>query len=111
MAPVGQLFQTVGGWLEGAGNVVADGFKQIGELAVDVVKEIGKVGEAAINDPIGTIAKIAAVATQQYWALPLISAASVVANGGDLMQAAISAGISYAGMQLSWSVVLAFGCK
>lgn len=101
MAVVGQIFETVGGWIEGAGDVVADGFKQIGSLAVDVVNEIGKVGQAAINDPIGTIAKIAAVATQQYWALPLISAASVVANGGDLMQAAISAGISYAGMEIA----------
>jgi len=64
-------------------------------------REVGKIGQAAINDPVGTIAKVAAVATQQYWALPLISATTVVANGGDLGQAAMAAGISYAGMYIA----------
>jgi hypothetical protein len=69
----------------------------VGHAAEDVGREIGKVGEAAAQDPIGTIAKVAAIATQQYWALPLISAATVIAHGGDIGQAALAAGISYAG--------------
>jgi hypothetical protein len=88
-------------------DVIFEPVKQIGNIASDIVREVGnaaesignevvKIGEAAINDPVGTIAKVAAVATQQYWALPLISAATVVANGGDLGQAALAAGISYA---------------
>jgi hypothetical protein len=78
------------------GNIASDIVSEVGNIAQSVGQEIGKIGEAALNDPIGTIAKVAAVATQQYWALPLISAATVVANGGDLGQAALAAGISYA---------------
>jgi hypothetical protein len=88
-------------------DVIFEPVKQIGNIASDIVREVGnaaqsigdevvKIGQAALNDPIGTIAKVTAVATQQYWALPLISAATVVANGGDLGQAAIAAGVSYA---------------
>ena len=97
MAAVAQFVETV----------VFEPVKQIGNIASSVVREVGnaaqsignevvKIGEAAIKDPVGTIAKVAAVATQQYWALPLISAATVVANGGDLGQAALAAGVSYA---------------
>ena len=98
----------MGGVAESVGDVVGDTFTAIGDIAESAVREVGhvaesvgqqlgKVGQAAINDPIGTIAKVTAVATQQYWALPLISAADVVAHGGNLEQAALAAGVSYAG--------------
>jgi len=100
----------MGAVAEAVGGVVGDildPIKKVGEIAEDVVREVGhacesvgrevgKVGQAAIDDPVGTIAKVAAIATQQYWALPLISAATVMAHGGDLGQAALAAGISYA---------------
>jgi phage shock protein A len=79
------------------GNIASDVVREVGHAAESVGREAGKIGQAAVNDPIGTIAKVAAVATQQYWALPLISAADVVAHGGNLEQAALAAGISYAG--------------
>lgn len=88
-------------WLEGAGDTISSGFREIGKFAESVGREIGKVGQAAINDPIGTIAKVAAIATQNYWALPVISAATVVANGGDLQQAALSAGLTWAGIEIA----------
>jgi hypothetical protein len=102
----------MGGVAQAVGNFVGDVFESVGDIAEDAVREVGKavesvgkeaakIGEAAIKDPVGTIAKVAAIATQQYWALPLISAATVVANGGDLMQAGIAAGISYAGMSIA----------
>jgi hypothetical protein len=79
----------VGGIVNKAVDTVAHAVESIG-------REVGKIGQAAINDPIGTIAKVAAVATQQYWALPVISAADVVAHGGNLEQAATAAGVSLA---------------
>jgi len=97
------------------GEFVGDAFKVVGDITMDAVQAVGagieSVGQAvggviegALNDPIGTIAKVAAIATQQYWMLPLISAATVVANGGDLGQAALAAGISYAGMYIASGV-------
>jgi hypothetical protein len=80
----------------GAGRAIESGVRELGKGAEGLGREIGKVGQAAINDPVGTTLKVAAIATQQYWALPLISAGTVVANGGSIEQAAIAAGISYA---------------
>jgi len=79
------------------GHIAESAVREVGHACESVGREVGKVGQAAVNDPVGTIAKVAAIATQQYWALPLISAATVVAHGGDLGQAALAAGISYAG--------------
>lgn len=91
--PVVQTFNEV----SKIGTIASDIVREVGHATESIGKEVGKIGQAAINDPIGTIAKVAAVATQQYWALPLISAADVVAHGGNLEQAMISAGVSYAG--------------
>lgn len=93
---VSDAFEGVGDVIESVGDIAEDVVREVGHAAEDVGREVGKVGQAAIDDPVGTIAKVAAIATQQYWALPLISAATVVANGGDLGQAALAAGISYA---------------
>jgi hypothetical protein len=104
---MGAVAQAVGDFASQAVETVFEPIKQVGQVAESVVREVGhaaesvgrevgKVGQAAVNDPVGTIAKVAAIATQQYWALPLISAATVMAHGGDLGQAALAAGISYA---------------
>ena len=103
---MGAVAQAVGDFASQAVETVFEPIKQVGQVAESVVREVGhaaesvgrevgKVGQAAINDPVGTIAKVAAIATQQYWALPLISAATVMAHGGDLGQAALAAGVSY----------------
>ena len=78
-----------------------------------VGKTLEKVGQAAANDPIGTIAKVAAVCTGQLYLLPVISAVDVLAHGGDLGQAALSAGISYVGMGIASGVsdMLASGAE
>jgi hypothetical protein len=92
---VGGAFDFVGDVVESVGDIALDAVELVGDAVVSIGEEVGKIAEAAVNDPIGTIAKVAAIATQQYWALPLISAATVVANGGDIGQAALAAGISY----------------
>lgn len=97
---MGGVADAVGGFFGGAidavGGIVNSAVETVGHAVESIGREVGKIGQAAINDPIGTIAKVAAIATQQYWALPLISAADVVAHGGNLEQAAMAAGVSYA---------------
>lgn len=75
----------------------------------EVIKPVGnaleKVGQGIANDPITFIAQVAAIATQQYWALPVIAAASTAAHGGDFEQiitaTAISAATAYVGANAS----------
>jgi hypothetical protein len=90
--------------LKQVGKTIESGVREIGKGVEGLSREVGKVGQAAINDPVGTSLKVAAIATQQYWALPLISAGTVVANGGSIEQAAISAGISAAAMAVSYGI-------
>jgi hypothetical protein len=60
-----------------------------------VVDTVTNTVKAAISDPIGTIAKVAAVATGNAWALPLISGADTIAHGGSVTDALKSAGTAY----------------
>lgn len=87
---------TVGGAIDIVGDV-AEGIVDVAADAVDTVADtVGDVVQGALQDPLGTIATVAAVATQQYYLLPAISAGKVVANGGDLDDALKAAAISYA---------------
>ena len=92
---VEDAFEFVGDVIEDVGDVISD----VVEVAVDVVEDVGDfVGnavEAALDDPVGTIAKVAAVATGNAWALPYISAGSVIVNGGSLEDAIIAGGTTY----------------
>lgn len=86
----------VGGAVEAVGDAVED----VGQFVVDdIVEPVAQAVENTVQsiekDPIGSIAKIAAVATGQFELLPLISAADTLAHGGSLEQAALNAGISY----------------
>ena len=103
MSGVGSFFASIdpGPAIKSVGQTIESGVREIGKGAEGLGREVGKVGQAAINDPIGTTLKVAAIATQQYWALPVISAGTVIANGGSIEQAAISAGISAAAMAVS----------
>ena len=103
------------GVAEAISNAVSDVGETIGDVGGKVVDAVGgavqtigstlkSVGDAALNDPIGTIAKVAAVATGQLYLLPVISATDVIAHGGNLEQAALSAGLSYAGMGIASGV-------
>jgi hypothetical protein len=86
----------VGGVADAVGDVAQAVVDTAGSVVEAVGKTVEKVVDTAVNDPIGTIAKVAAVATGQFELLPAISAVDVVAHGGDLGQALESAAISYA---------------
>jgi len=63
---------------------------------VDPVVDMGQaILKAAGEDPLKAIATIAAIATGQLWLIPLIDGAAVLADGGDLKDAAKAAAISY----------------
>jgi len=101
---VSSVGEFVGDAVKVVGDITMDAVQAVGQGLESVGQAVGGVIEGALNDPVGTIAKVAAIATQQYWMLPLISAATVVANGGSLGDAALAAGISYAGMYIASGV-------
>jgi hypothetical protein len=91
----------VGGAVEAVGDAVED----VGQAVIDnVVEPVASAVENTVqsiaDDPIGSMAKIAAVATGQFELLPLISAADTLAHGGSLEQAALNAGISAVGAEV-----------
>lgn len=79
-------------WTEGAGEQLAklDPGPAIGDLGEQFDKEVLQKVD------VGTVATVAAIATQQYYLIPYISAANTAINGGDLTDVAVSFGISYA---------------
>jgi len=92
--------------VEETGNKLGGAFKAVGKIANDIVDAAEKVVtqalttvektvQAALDDPIVTIARIAAVATGQFELLPVINAASVISHGGSIEQAGTSAFLSY----------------
>ena len=92
-------------WTEGAGEQLAniDPLPAIGEqlAKIDPGPAIGDLGEQFDKEvlqqvDVGTVATIAAIATQQYYLVPYISAANTAIKGGDITDIAVSFGISYA---------------
>lgn len=85
--PLGKirLYKPVLNVIEKTGDAIADGVDWVVDKVIDpVMTTVGNVIDSALSDPAKAIAQIAAIATQQYWALPLIEGASVAAHGGDL---------------------------
>jgi hypothetical protein len=90
---------------DGAADIISDVVESVGDVledVVDVIKDAGSwiddnVLQPLKEDPIGTIATVAAVATGNAHLVPYINAANTVAKGGDLGDAALSFGASYVG--------------
>lgn len=101
--PIGTVTDTLDkadNWTEAAGEQLA---------AIDPGPAIGVIGEQIdrnviqpmAKDPVGSIATIAAIASQQYYLLPVIAGANVAIKGGRLEDIALAAGIAYAGAQFA----------
>ena len=92
----------VGDVVEGVGDVVQS---VVDNVVEPVAKAVGNTIESALDNPVATLARVAAVATGQFELLPLIGAADVAAHGGDFGDMAKAAAISYvagqAGAQVS----------
>lgn len=85
---LGDVVEGVGDVVEGAVDVAGDIVETVGDTVVNTV-------EAAIDDPVKTIATVAAVATGNAYLIPYINAADVIADGGDLGDAAKAFGTAY----------------
>jgi hypothetical protein len=87
----------------GAVSDVVESVGDIGETVVkaagDVVDTVGDVAQGvvqgAIDDPLGTIAKVGTAIYAPYL-LPVVTAGHVIANGGDIGEALQSGAISWA---------------
>ena len=79
-------------WTEGAGEQLSkiDPGPALGDLGEQFDKEVLQKVD------VGTVATVAAIATQQYYLVPYISAANTAIKGGDITDIAVSFGISYA---------------
>jgi len=106
-APVKAVAQVVAAPVKAVANVVektvdvvGDALEDTWDVVVDAadwtVDTAKGVVQGALDDPIKTIAQVAAVATGQYYLLPAIAAADVAAAGGDIKDIAKAAAISYA---------------
>lgn len=87
-------------WTEAAGDQLAE---------IDPGPAIGDAGEyidksilqPMAQDPVGSVAMIAAIATQQYYLLPYIAAANTAIKGGKIEDIALSFGTAYVAGQLA----------
>jgi hypothetical protein len=99
---------TVGNLVDLVEDTVGNVFEVIGDVAdwvMDdiinpIVEGIGDTIQYVLDNPIEAIAKIAAVASGQLWAIALVDAAIVLDNGGDFNDAVKAAAISYAGASI-----------
>jgi len=104
-------------------DVVSDTFdkadnwtEQVGEdlAKIDPGPALGDIGEKFDKEvlqqvDVGTVATVAAIATQQYYLIPYIAAANTAINGGSPVQIATSFGIAYAGGQFAPGISEAAG--
>lgn len=65
------------------------------EIIQPVATAIGDVVEAVIDDPIATIASVAATVTGNLWAVPLINGADTLAKGGNFGDVLKSVAVGY----------------
>ena len=97
MSSVFKVFSAPVKWIGDAVSSVVDfAVDNILEPVIDIVSG---VVEGMMDDPITTIAMIAAMVTGQVWAIPLIAGVSTAVQGGDIMDIAIAVAASYAGAQ------------
>lgn len=110
--PAGALPLVGGGGGGGLFDGIGDAFSSLADtatsiveqVAAPVVKAVENTVQSAVNDPIGTMAKVAAVATGNPELLPLISGADVIANGGSIDQALTAGATSYVAGQVGGEV-------
>ena len=66
----------------------------VDDIIAPIAESVTDIVDAALSDPIGTIAKVYAVSTGQLYLLPYISAATTAINGGSLTDVVKAAAVS-----------------
>ena len=102
---MGGVARAVGKALSGAakavGNVVDFAVDKIAKPAVDFV---GDTLKGLAEDPLGTAAKIALIATNNAWALPLVEGANVAVKGGDIGDVLKTVAVAYTAKKIAGEV-------
>lgn len=88
--------------LGSAGDFVENTVSSAGDYVGDQIQEI-------IDDPVKAAAKVAAVASGNAWALPLIEGIDTIEEGGTIGEGLLSAGKSYVGQQIGAELGSQFG--
>jgi hypothetical protein len=70
---------------------------------------VGNQLQEIVDDPVKAAAKVAAVASGNAWALPIIEGVDTIEEGGTLEEGLLSAGKSYAGQQIGAELGSQFG--
>jgi hypothetical protein len=85
----------------------------VGDFVENTVSSAGDFVESQIqeivDDPVKAAAKVAAVATGNAWALPVIEGIDTIEEGGTIGEGLLSAGKSYAGQQIGAELGSQFG--
>jgi hypothetical protein len=98
------------GWVEDKiVDPILGGVSDVVEWTIDevidpVVNTVEQVIEGMLDNPVKTIAQVAAIVTQNYWALPLIEGADVAAKGGDIEDVAKAVAVSYVTQKIATPV-------
>ena len=96
----------VGDFVENTLGSAGDFVENTASSAVDYV---GDQIQEIIDDPVKAAAKVAAVASGNAWALPLIEGIDTIEEGGTIGEGLLSAGKSYAGQQIGAELGSQFG--
>jgi len=85
----------------------------VGDFVENTVSSAGDFVESQIqeivDDPVKVAVKVAAVASGNAWALPIIEGVDTVQEGGSVEEGLLSAGKSYAGQQIGAELGSQFG--
>ena len=83
-------------------DFIENTFGSVGDYVGAQIQEI-------VDDPVKAAAKVAAVASGNAWALPIIEGVDTIEEGGTLEEGLLSAGKSYAGQQIGAELGSQFG--
>jgi len=85
----------------------------VGDFVENTVSSAGDFVESQIqeivDDPVKAAVKVAAVASGNAWALPIIEGVDTIEEGGTIGEGLLSAGKSYAGQQIGAELGSQFG--
>ena len=102
---VEDVFDAVGDAIDWVGDAISDVADFVADEIINPVFDfVGDTIQGLLDDPLVTIAKVAAVATGNAWAIPLIDGANVAANGGDIGDVLKATAISYVAGQVGGEV-------
>lgn len=82
--------------VEAVGDLVGGVVEAVGDAVEWVGDTVSNVVESVMDDPLKAVVQVAAVATGNAWALPIIEGVDVLEEGGDLGDALKAAAVTYA---------------